>query len=240
VRRQAADKWGPDVFVLGMLGAAGDLHPREVLHMHSHKHEPDAVLRKTIAPLIRTIEDALESAKDQIDAEPAFKHRVRDVSLPLRRVGKSEAEQAEKSWEQFQQWLSQQDDRKAAFQTFLKFSFDAKFDTINHFAVLKRAERMKTDPFFNMKLHSLRIGNTAIVTNPFELYAEYGLQIKARSKAKQTFIAQLTSGWGGYLPTAGAIQSGGYSTRIHSGFVGDDGGRLLVEHTLQAIHELWQ
>jgi hypothetical protein len=239
VRKQVAEKWGPDIFVLGMLGAAGDLHPRDVLHMHSHEYDADAELSKAVKRLIGAVGDALEVAKERIDPEPVFKHRVRELSVPLRGVTRSEAEQAETAWKQFQEWLPRQEDRKAAFQSFLQFSFDAKFDLLNHLAIATRAERMRTDPFFRMKLHSLRIGDTAIVTNPFELFAEYGLQIKARSKAKQTFVSQLTSGWGGYLPTDEAISSGGYSTRIHSGFVGEEGGRMLVEHTVQAIAELW-
>ena len=44
------------------------------------------------------------------------------------------------------------------------------------------------------------MNDVAIATNEFELFTDYGVQIKARSPAVQTFVIQLT-GSGGYLPT---------------------------------------
>ena len=41
----------------------------------------------------------------------------------------------------------------------------------------------------------------AFMSCPFELFLNFGNIIKARSKAKQTFIIQLANGAGGYLPT---------------------------------------
>lgn len=61
-----------------------------------------------------------------------------------------------------------------------------------------------------MELHPLRIGDVAIATNAFEPYTDYGIQIKARSPALQTFMIQL-AGPGTYLPTERAVQGGGYS-----------------------------
>ena len=46
----------------------------------------------------------------------------------------------------------------------------------------------------------IRLGDVAIATNVFELFTEFGIQIKARSRALQTFIIQL-SGPGSYVPT---------------------------------------
>ena len=53
---------------------------------------------------------------------------------------------------------------------------------------------------YQMELHVLRLGDIAIATNPFELFTDYGIQMKARSKALQTFVIQL-AGSGSYLPT---------------------------------------
>ncbi len=58
-----------------------------------------------------------------------------------------------------------------------------------------------------MPVHIVRIGNCAFSTNPFELYIEYGMRIKARSKAEYTFTAQLTEASGGYLPTPFAVRA---------------------------------
>jgi len=85
----------------------------------------------------------------------------------------------------------------------------------------------------------IRLGDIAIATNPFELYTDYGIQIKARSPAVQTFVVQLAVGSGGYLPTARAVQGGGYGAVIQSGRIGPEGGQVLVDRTVEAISQLW-
>ncbi len=85
----------------------------------------------------------------------------------------------------------------------------------------------------------LRIGDVAIATNPFELYLDYGVQMKARSPAEQTFLIQLAAGSGKYLPTPKAIDGGSYSALPVSNLVGPEGGQALVDETVQAIRSFW-
>lgn len=61
-------------------------------------------------------------------------------------------------------------------------------------------------------LNVIRIGDAVICTNPAELFVEFGLQIRAASPAKVTFISELTDGTVGYVPTAVAFSRGGYET----------------------------
>jgi hypothetical protein len=89
-----------------------------------------------------------------------------------------------------------------------------------------------------MELHVLRLGDVAIASNEFELFTDYGVQMKARSPAVQTFVIQL-AGSAGYLPTERAVRGGGYSAVIQSSRIGPNGGQALVEHTVKAIKELW-
>ena len=63
----------------------------------------------------------------------------------------------------------------------------------------------------------------AIATNTFELFTDYGVQMKARSPALQTFVIQLT-GSGGYLPTV--RPRGGSCGVIQSSRVGPEGGQV--------------
>jgi len=88
-----------------------------------------------------------------------------------------------------------------------------------------------------VEFHVLRLGDIAIATNPFELFLDYGIQIKGRSKAVLTFISQLTCDHHGYLPTRRAVAGGDYSAVNHT--VGPKGGRVLVDETVQAINSLW-
>ncbi len=78
-----------------------------------------------------------------------------------------------------------------------------------------------------------------MVSNPFELFLDYGLRIKARSKALQTFVVQLACDTGGYLPTAKAVTSGGYGAMAAEGLVGPEGGQALVDRTVELINGMW-
>ncbi len=106
--------------------------------------------------------------------------------------------------------------------------------------IIQRYENADREPPYRMELHVLRIGDVAIATNPFELFVEFGLQIKARSPALQTFLIQHAANAGLYLPTGNAIRGGGYSGLPHTNLVGPEGGQVLVEKSLSAIGELWR
>jgi len=89
-----------------------------------------------------------------------------------------------------------------------------------------------------VEIHVLRVGDVAIATNPFELFLDYGVQIKALSAASQTILVQL-SGRGWYLPSARALQGGGYGAMPAVSVVGPEGGGKLVRETLALIQDLF-
>jgi hypothetical protein len=70
------------------------------------------------------------------------------------------------------------------------------------------------------------------------LFTDYGIQIQAQSKALQTLVIQL-AGPGTYLPTEKAVGGGGYSAVCQSNLVGPDGGKILVQETLELINSMW-
>jgi hypothetical protein len=89
------------------------------------------------------------------------------------------------------------------------------------------------------ELHGVRFSDAVLVNNPFELYQTFGNQIKGRSPAPWTFIAQLSNGIMGYLPSATAEAGGGYSAEAASSDVGSNGGDMLVAQTLALINDIW-
>ena len=105
---------------------------------------------------------------------------------------------------------------------------------------VRRFENRQADPKpdYEMELHALRIGDAAVCTNPFEMFTDYGIRMKARSKAVQTFVVQLV-GPGTYLPTEKAVRGGHYSAVVHSSLVGPEGGQVLVERTVELINSTW-
>ena len=95
------------------------------------------------------------------------------------------------------------------------------------------------DPVDPAECHMMRLGGVAIATNPFELFTDYGVRMKTRSPALQTFVIQLT-GSGGYLPSERAVRGGGYSGVIQSSRVGPEGGQVLVDRTVESLQGLWK
>ena len=110
-----------------------------------------------------------------------------------------------------------------------------------HYGVVKRYEQLQKDPnaTYPVEIHVVRLGDLVVCSNPFELFCEYGIRIKARSKATQTFIVQM-SGFGSYLPTARAQAGGHYSAVPQSNIIGPEGGQMLVDKTVKIIDELWE
>ena len=88
-------------------------------------------------------------------------------------------------------------------------------------------------------VHVIRIGEWVIATNPFELYLDFGLQIKARSQATQTFVVQLANGYYQYLPTERSVVRGAYGAIPESNQVSPHGGCELVNFTVATIEKLW-
>jgi len=94
-----------------------------------------------------------------------------------------------------------------------------------------------TDSIDPIEFHVLRLGDIAIATNPFELYVDYGVRIKARSPAVLTLLVQLSCQHSGYLPTEKAVKGGGYSADQY--VVGPKGGQVLVDETVRQLTALW-
>ena len=152
-------------------------------------------------------------------------HTVRDIKLPRRRVTDKEFAAAKAEYER----LSKQ--AKPGRQGHMR--------GIREKRVMDRYAQQGENPDFEMELHVVRLGDVAIATNPFELYLDYGVQMQARSKAVQTFVLQLTGASGAYVPTERAVRGGHYSAEVVSNLVGPEGGKVLVERTVEAINALW-
>ena len=65
-----------------------------------------------------------------------------------------------------------------------------------------------------LPVQAARIGETAIVGVPCELFVEFGLEIKKRSPYDFTMISTLTNAQFGYIAVREAFEQGGYETQI--------------------------
>ena len=112
----------------------------------------------------------------------------------------------------------------------------------NAMAVVARYRDQNERPELHFDMHVVRLGDAVFASNPFELYLYYGQNIKARSRAGQTFLVQLSGGAdlpAGYLPSPDAEKFGGYGGLIINGQVGSDGGYQLADLTVEAIGRLF-
>lgn len=235
VREALRERYGPDLCVLGMCGAAGDQSPHLMYRKGAEERmrrlrgleRMDEIARR----VVRAVNDAYEVVKDDRHADARIAHKVQTIQLPMRLVTEAERGEAKAAFDQAAAKIAK--DPKAA---------DSQYRRMKWYEVtLDRFERQKAEPqpTLAMELHVLRIGDAVICTNQFELFTDYGIRIKGRGKAEQTFVVQLV-GPGTYLPTAKAVRGGHYSAVVHSSHVGPEGGQVLVDRTVELIDDLWE
>jgi hypothetical protein len=232
VRTILREKYSKDLQILGWCGAAGDQSPHPQL-----RKAADARMRKLSGNVTETraiaermtaaIDAAYHAVKNEAVTEVPFAHRVEDLKLPGRKVTEAEASATRAIVERIEKKPA--DKRTSADISALRW----------HGEALKRYEKPEDWATYPMELHVLRLGDVAIATNAFELFLDYGVQMRARSKGLQTFLIQLACGCGGYLPTERAVAGGGYSAIPESGLVGPEGGRVLVDRTVELMNGLW-
>ncbi len=257
VRRQLKEKLSRNVFILSQCGAAGDLSPRDLPHGYK-AGEPNMWDIPGIVEigrrLAQVIDAAYPDARNSILTAPIFKHAVNDIELPARKITEDEYSKALKivteirsrepkdtnspntAWNRFIKELHENEKTKE-FGPWDNKESDYGIVRINE-RLLRMYANQDKNPFYKMELHVIRLGDVAIASNPFELYVDYGFRIKGRSKAKQTFVVQLSGDDGDYLPTARAISGGQYSALVST--VGPTGGQMLVDTTVSLINRMWE
>ena len=104
--------------------------------------------------------------------------------------------------------------------------------------VVIRWEEQQKSLTHPVEIHTVKLGDALLATNPFELFVEYADRIRSRSNCQNTVVVQLTGGYQGYLPSAVAVEHGGYSALVCNGLYASDGGDKLVAETLDMIGKM--
>ena len=238
-------RFGENIFLLPQCSAAGDQCPVDIVRWvepYSDVNDPNIdrkyPLKRKADPSMfdldgmkltgrRIANEIIAVYEDGLDApqeNPEFVHNVHLMKLPIRRTTLTEAAVAEKA---IYDYL----DKKEGDVDYIDA---AKLQV--HLGILQRLELQNIQDVLDTEVHTMKLGTIAIATNPFELFLDYGNQIKARSHAEQTFLIQLACGSEGYLPTEKAEKGGHYSAFVSSGIISHIGGEQLVRETLNDIN----
>ena len=234
VRQALRNQYGQQLCVLAWTGASGDQSPhlmyRKAADERMRKLRGLERLDEIARRIVRAVDDAYEVVRNDRHSDVPLIHKVETIRLPMRLVTEAEYAEAKAEVKKAADLIAQNPKAAARQQRRMKW----------YKVTVDRFEKQKADPgpIYEMELHALRIGDVAICTNSFELFTDYGIRMKARSKAVQTFIVQL-AGPGTYLPTEKAVRGGHYSAVVHSSLVGPEGGDILVDRTVNLVNSLW-
>ncbi len=248
VRELIRAKYGNDVGFLGLISPAGDMCPRDMIRWVDSevtKNDPnifrDKIIERRADPSMFDIAGCEKAAKrvaneifwalDDVReyvSETKLIHKNMSVDLPIRRVTIEEYEKANKALIDFAASCTGQ----------ITYEDNARMQI--HSGTVARYHLQQTVDLFTIEAHFIRLGDIAFATNPFELFLNYGNQMRARSLAKQTFLIQLACGSWGYLPTKKAEKGSHYSAFVSSGTTGHEGGELLVRKTIAEINALFE
>jgi len=210
---------GRDIPVLYLQGASGDTSPWDMLHPEKRVpgsqrcQEIGLLLAGTTLHLLKTAQQFSEGFLSCLKEELKVK-----IRLPT-------AQELEKARETVKQGEKQA----------------GRWNYVLAWSVLALYEKFHQNPEEVLPVHAIRIGPVAVVTNPCELFCHFGLEIKRRSPAQLTMVAQLVNGFSGYCPTIPGIIGGGYSgmtilwTRLEP-----YAGYMLVETSARLLHQLWK
>jgi len=233
VRLAVAERYGENVHLLPQCAPAGDLSP----HLMADKTE-ERDLRDRLGVddcgivsrrIMAAVDEGLATASPPED-NVAFAHEVCTWQLP--RIMVTDEEYA------LEKRIPEMSDEQRARQ---HYAFQRIWPFGPICDLVSRYERQTDNPQHEVESHVIRLGDVVFATNPFELFVDYGMRIRCRSRALQTFVVQLADGSGNgfYLPTQRALDGGHYSAQVKSNWVGPEGGQLLVARTVEAINALF-
>jgi len=248
-RQELRRRFGEHLPILAQCSAAGDQSP----HLLFEKRAAERMLalmgrteREEIARrLANSVEEALRGASAEIDNHPILNHHAQELLLPMTPLNESDARTAEQEaetlrlrYEEEKRKLDTDPQRRNAKRWYQDVT--AAYRQMRWYErVAERYRRGEAHPTLAAELHVIRLGDMAFATNPFEYYLDYGVYIKARSRAVQTLVVQL-AGQGTYVPSRRSMAGGGYGSIPASNPVGPEGGWQIAEQTVAVIERLWE
>ena len=168
--------------------------------------------------------DAAWRAVKKIEAyetKPVIATRQREVNLPYREPNEREIKLAEDLLQRTRKERDAINSRTTSVAT----------------RVIEYAnpEHPRTEPVL---IQAFRIGEQAIVSMPFEVLVEIGLEIKKKSPFERTLLISMANGGYGYLPPPNQHKLGGYETWLGTSRFQPQSSEILIKNLLEMLEDL--
>lgn len=249
-RQELHKRLGSDVFVMAQPSSAGDQSPHLLLYRAAEQRMWKLMGRTHREDIALSIADAVTNVlpyvEKEIDWKPVFRHKVETVNLPRRMLGKEDVDYASaesartrKAYDELIAEYKAHPESHHLLEWYSYITCNYRMMNWNERVIERYSRQQQMENTMPVELHALRIGDIAMTTSPFEYYLDFGLQIKAHSKAIQTFVVQL-AGDAPYLPTERGVAGRSYGAVAASTTVGPDGGRKLAEWAVDTINAFFE
>lgn len=246
-RNVIREKFGKNIFILPICGAAGDQNPIDLVRVSKNNKlelkmwnaQAEEVwcnydLAEECENIGNRIADSVfrgyKKARNKIQYRIEFYNELHLLKLPIRTIEKEEYMKAKNEIEAF----------CAKFSSSNRMNSYDQVSLFNPIGYIERWKLQNKTQKYEFNCHILRLGTNVVATVPFELFVDYAFQIKAKVNADQVFIFQLTDDTGGYLPTKKAIAGGSYSSKPTSTLVGPEGGEVLVDSIIDNFNRIME
>jgi neutral ceramidase len=229
--------------VFGFLqGAAGNLWAMDTSKFMGQLDRdymgPEHNLRMGTALAEKTVR-ALETGQPVPDGRVSTARKV--LSIPQRRVTRAQVELAQGYLEHPQPGLDQRE--------FTRQIYGHDFTFFNNDPVVQQWFARETIGMWEwqrrtgtpelceaVEVQVMVLGDIAFVGLPGEIFTEFGLQVKAQSPFRETFVVELANGWHGYIPTREAFEHGGYEPRLgYTSRLIPEAGERMVSVALELL-----
>ncbi|NDC62749.1 MAG: hypothetical protein EBZ59_01875 [Planctomycetia bacterium] len=229
-RAELRRRFGEGIAVFPQCAAGGDCVSRGMWRVDA---EAEMLRRRGLSGrqevarrIANAVSDVFPHAKSGETDSLVLRHAVRTLDLPMRIVTEEECKSCRVEAERAKP--------EGAARPWHQ-------NVVDRYEMQQKVLADGGTPTTPVRVHAVRLGDVAVISNSFELYGDYGTRIQARSPATVTCVVQLAGrGTSSYLPTARAVAGGGYSAIIQSNWVGPEGGRVLVDQSVAMLEDLWR
>lgn len=200
-------------------GTSGDINNIDFLRVRG----PRAPFEQVRQVATKTADAAWRASEkiESFDTDPIVAMRQRSVTLNYRSMRQDEVEHALR----LLKMTRKERDSLDLHKKFMQYAN----------ATVRYSEPNKTEEVI---IQAIRIGDQAIVSLPFEVLVEIGLEIKEKSPFPHTFTISLANGGYGYLPPPNQFDLGGYETWIGTCRFERESSEILTKSLLEMLEEL--